>query len=98
MPARRSRSSTSGANRAVAPLRQELVDVAAIAQVGRDAAGRRVRLAHVAQLFEPGHDVPRSVADDTPKPRLASHSEEIGSPVVDVGLDQRAEDPPISFR
>ena len=76
---------------------EKLIDVKAIPQVRRDPARRGVRLPHVAQIFEPRHDVPEGRRRDPESP--------IGEPqrrdwltLVNVGMDQDRQDPSIPFR
>ena len=78
------------------PLREDLVDVAAIPEVGRDAAGGGVRLAHVAQLLESRHD-PAQRRGRHPEPAAGQPQRGNRFPVVDIGLDHLSEDSPIPF-
>ena len=79
------------------PLGQQLVDVQPIAEIGRNASGRGVRLTHVALLLEPRHDVPKRGGGHA-KPAAGQPQRRDGLPLVDVGLDQDPEDPSIPFR
>ena len=77
-------------------LREDPVDVAAIAEVGGNAAGGCVRLPHVAQFLESRHDVAQR-GGRHPEPAAGQPQRGNRFPLLDIGLDQRSEDSPIPF-
>ena len=80
-----------------APIRQQTVDVRAIAEIGRHTSRGRVRLTDEAQLLEPRHDVAQRRRGD-PEAAAGEPQRRNRFAVLDVRQDQRAQDPSISFR
>ena len=78
-------------------LGQQLVDVDPVPLIGRHAAGRGVGLAYVSLLFEPGHDVAKRRRRDAKSPARQPQGRD-RLPLIDIGLDDDAENPSIPFR
>ena len=79
-----------------AALGEELIDVRAVAEVSRHAAGRRVRLPDKSELFQTGHHVTERRRRH-PEPAAGQPERRDRLALLDEGLHEGGEDPPISF-